>query len=151
MGLHKKIFCLKMTDSYFFVQCAAPACRLLFYRPERIMHEMSYMIRLVNLADETAKQQNAKRVSRIRVRIGETSGVLPEYLHKYYPKATAGTLLENSVLETEEDPVAAVCRDCGASYHPEKDFRYACPVCGSVRADLHGGRGVSLVSIEIDD
>lgn len=115
------------------------------------MHEMSYVLRLVNLAEEAAREQQAKRVTRILVSVGETSGVLPEYLHKYYTKAVQGTLLEGSVLETVDDPVVAICRDCGLSYHPEKEHRYACPACGSLRADLSGGRGVRLVNIEIDE
>nr|WP_027870423.1 hydrogenase maturation nickel metallochaperone HypA [[Eubacterium] cellulosolvens] len=114
------------------------------------MHEMSYVLRLVNLAEEAAREQNAKKVTRILVSVGETSGVLPEYLHKYYKKAVQGTLLEGSVLETEANPVAAVCKDCGTSYHPEKEHRYACPACGSNRAELSGGRGVRLMNVEIE-
>ena len=35
------------------------------------MHEMSYIIRLVNLAAKTAEEQNAKRVEKIVVKAGK--------------------------------------------------------------------------------
>lgn len=114
------------------------------------MHELSYVVRFVNLAEEHARSQHAARVTRITVEVGETSGVLPEYLQKYYPDATKGTLLEGSELVTIPLRVEAVCKDCGTHYHPERSNDYACPSCGSVRASYTGGRSVRLKSVEIE-
>ena len=47
------------------------------------MHEMSYVVRLVNQALDIKKEQ-AGKVTRLFVSVGEMTGVLPEYLYKYY-------------------------------------------------------------------
>ena len=51
------------------------------------MHEMSTVIRLVNMASSVAVENNATSVKKIKVAIGEMTGVLPEYVRKYYPEA----------------------------------------------------------------
>ena len=128
-----------------------PDIRERHYGAEQInMHEMSYVIRFVNLAEQTAREENAKRVISITVEVGETSGVLPEYLHKYYPDAVKGTLLEGSDLHVVSVPVEAVCGDCGTHYHPDRSNNYSCPACHSIRAKITDGRGVRLRTVEID-
>lgn len=111
---------------------------------------MSYVINFVNLALREAEAQHAEKVTAITVEVGETSGVLPEYLQKYYPEAVRGTIMEGSRLVTEPIPVEAVCSDCGTHYHPDRSNGYACPSCKSIRAKITGGRGVTLKAVEIE-
>ncbi len=120
------------------------------------MHEMSYVIRFVNLAAESILQEyqeekNAPAVISISVEVGEMSNVLPEYLQKYYPRVVKGTILEGSKLLTI--PVAAriLCEDCGNEYHPEKEHEYLCPRCKSARGKILSGRGVTLSEIVLEE
>lgn len=114
------------------------------------MHEMSYVIRFTNLALQTALQSGASKVYKVCVSVGEMTGVLPEYLHKYYPQAVKGTLLEDSVLETVMVPAKIRCEDCGCEYHPSREYEYKCPHCRSVRGKIIEGRGVTLTRIEME-
>lgn len=114
------------------------------------MHEMSYMLRLADLAIRRAEEQHAKRITKITVDVGETSGVIPYYLQKYLPEAAAGTILEGARMVTREIPVSAVCSDCGTSYKPSRENNYSCPSCRSIRAKMTGGRDVVLASMEIE-
>ncbi|WP_024866270.1 hydrogenase maturation nickel metallochaperone HypA/HybF [Butyrivibrio sp. FCS014] len=91
------------------------------------MHEMSYISRMVSLAIEVAQDNNAKKVKEIEVLIGKTSGVMPYYMHKYYPDAVKGTILEGAELICREVPVKALCEECGCEYFPNKDNRYFVP------------------------
>ncbi|MBQ7201028.1 MAG: hydrogenase maturation nickel metallochaperone HypA, partial [Eubacterium sp.] len=52
------------------------------------MHEMSYVVRLAEKAIQAAEEKNASTVISISLSVGEMTGVLPEYLHRYYPKVT---------------------------------------------------------------
>lgn len=114
------------------------------------MHEMSYMVRLVNKAAESAVERGAARVNRIVVSVGEMTDVLPEYLHRYYPTAVKGTLLEGSVLETRKEPVRIRCGGCGSTYHPGKENSYACPDCGDISGTVVSGRSVVLEQVEME-
>ena len=115
------------------------------------MHEMSSLIRIVNLASESAKAQgvpeNGLRVSEIRLQVGALTGLLTDYLIKYYPEASKGTLLEGSVLNVEEVPVETECLGCGGHYNPNKQNDYRCPCCRSTKGRIVGGRDTVLKQI----
>ena len=114
------------------------------------MHEMSYVVRLVNCAIEAAEKEKAVGVRRILVSVGEMTDVLPEYLKRYYPEAVKGTILEGSKLETTPEPARAECADCGNIYRPSKENGYACPKCKSARGKVISGRGVTLEQVELE-
>jgi len=113
------------------------------------MHELSTVVRMVNMAIEVAEENHARGVSSITVGIGEITDILPEYIHKYYPQATRGTILEGSEIITEIIPAEAVCDDCGAVFHPSRENSYRCTCCGSIRCKLTGGRDTVLRNVQI--
>jgi hydrogenase nickel incorporation protein HypA/HybF len=115
------------------------------------MHEMSYIMRLANMAAETAKANNATSVESVSIQVGEMTGLIPEYLHRYYPKAVEGTILEGSRLEIEFLPVKVRCKSCGCEYHPDKTNEYLCPSCHSAGSDLLQGREFLIKNMVIDD
>ena len=118
------------------------------------MHEMSYVVRMVNLAQKTVEQESEKntvsRVHKIVVQVGEMTGVIPMYLHRYYPEAVKGTALEGSELETEELPAQVRCTECETVYHPEVGNDYSCPNCKSIRGVVVEGREVRLKEVVLE-
>jgi hydrogenase nickel incorporation protein HypA/HybF len=115
------------------------------------MHEMSYITRMVNMAIEVAIANHAGRVRQIEVAIGKTSGVMPYYMHKYYPEASKGTILEGAELICKEVDVKALCEECGQEYTPHRDNHYLCPFCGGRKAHIIEGKGVTLTNVVIED
>ena len=115
------------------------------------MHEMSYIARMVAMAIEVAEENNAKKVKCIEVEIGKTSGVMPYYMHKYYPEASKGTIVEGAELICEEVPVKALCEECGSEYMPTREHRYLCPSCGGRKAHIIQGKGVTLKNVVIEE
>ena len=115
------------------------------------MHEMSYISRMVALAIEVAEENKAEKVKSIVVEIGKTSGVMPYYMHKYYPEAAKGTILEDAELICEEVPVKALCEECGKEDYPTSENRYLCTYCGGRKAHIVEGKGVTLKNIVIED
>ena len=108
------------------------------------MHEMSYVIKLVNLAAQTAKKENFSRITAIYADIGKMTGVLPYYMQKYYKQAVKGSMLENSALIISETEVKAECGGCGLEYTPDAAHDYLCPECGSGNCKITAGREVLL-------
>lgn len=111
------------------------------------MHELSYVVRFCNQAIETAEKNHALSVERVVVEVGEMTDIVPEYLHRYYPGATRGTILEGSELVTRIVPVRVRCGGCGQEYHPGRENDYRCPSCGSLLATLLQGRGLVLSQV----
>ena len=115
------------------------------------MHEMSYITKMVSLAMEVAKENNASKIKSITIQIGKTSGVLPYYMHKYIPAAAKGTMLEDAELICEEVTVKALCEECSREYYPDKSNGYLCPNCGGRKARIVEGKGVVLKNVIIED
>lgn len=125
-------------------------------RIEYNMHEMSYVVRMVNLAQKTVENELAKdarpfRVKKIVVSVGEMTGVIPMYLHRYYPEAVKGTLLEGSELETEDLPAMVRCLDCETEYHPSVENEYSCPNCRGIQGKVTQGRDVLLKEVVVEE
>ena len=114
---------------------------------EYSLHEMSYMIRLADIAIKECETHKAASPHTLVVEVGELTGVLPHYLQKYYPAVIQGTKLEGSALEVIRVPSEAVCDECGQHYHPEKEMDYRCPACRSLKARFIHGRELSVREI----
>ncbi len=112
------------------------------------MHEMSYVVRLVNQALDIKKEQ-AGKVPRLFVSVGEMTGVLPEYLYKYYPQAVEGTEIEGSELVVETVEAQVECAGCGGVYRPTRENKYLCPDCGDGHGRVIDGRDVRLERVEM--
>ncbi len=112
------------------------------------MHEMSYVIRLVNKALQAAETEGLGSVFEIHADIGKMTGVLPYYMQKYYKKAIEGTILENSRLIINEVAVKARCGSCSFEYEPDAAHDYLCPACGSGNCRIIAGREMTLTQIK---
>ncbi len=111
------------------------------------MHEMSYVVKLVNLALKKCEDENIAKVRKLVCEIGEMTGILPEYMVKYYKSGVKDTMLKDSELECIMIPVSAHCESCGAEYTPVKEHDYLCPECGSGLARIVHGREFILKEI----
>lgn len=114
------------------------------------MHEMSTMVRMVNLACEMVEKEGGGRLKSLTVSVGAMTGILPYYLKKYFPAASKGTFAEDAVLNVIEVPVKVKCMDCGKVYEPDKEYGRRCPGCGSIRGHILSGRDIVLDQVEIE-
>lgn len=111
------------------------------------MHELSYVINFINIAEQELPSDAVPQT--LEVTVGEMTGVMPEFLHKYYPDAVKGTRLEGSDLKVNLVPVTANCLSCGKDYHPGKENGYSCPHCGSKEAKLLRGRECEVTRVHL--
>jgi len=113
------------------------------------MHELSVCEALVDQLRDLAARESAQRITRVLLRIGPFSGVVPELLEHAFPVASAGTVAEGAELGIEDAPVRVRCRSCGAESAAEPG-RLVCGSCGDYRTDLLSGDEMLLVSVELE-
>ena len=116
------------------------------------MHEMSIVASLVEVLEEKARQAGATRVTAVKLRVGEMSGVVPELLTSAFEVYRKGTIAAGAVLEIEVVPVRPRCRSCGGtSWREEGGF--LCAACGSRDLEVVEGRDLVLerLEVEVDD
>ncbi len=112
------------------------------------MHEMSLIENILEIAQTQTIQQGAEKIHRIRLRVGQLSGVVPEALIFAFDVLTQGTLAAGSKLEIESIPVACHCPHCDLEFQPT-DWIYECPQCQTISTEIQQGRELELVALEV--
>ena len=114
------------------------------------MHEMGIVVSFVKMAEEYAVKNNAAKVLKVVLQLGEISGIESRYLSEFYPVVVEGTLLEGSQLVMETTEASVFCTDCATTYNPIKT-ELKCPNCGGERCDVIDGRGLFIKEIGIEE
>jgi hydrogenase nickel incorporation protein HypA/HybF len=114
------------------------------------MHELSIAESIVEAVRQHEAVRGGRRVARIGVRVGETSGVNAEALAFCFDIAIRGTFLEGAALDLDRVPVVFRCESCGHEFEPV-EFDPRCPRCGDERGRLVGGDELALAYLELED
>lgn len=111
------------------------------------MHEYSIVRALLDRVEQEARDRGATAVHRLRVRLGELSGVEPDLLATAYRTFRERTRCADAELDLV--PVAAAwgCPRCGRAIAPGCFLR--CPEC-AVPARLSAGDEIVLERIEME-
>ena len=113
------------------------------------MHEISVLQKAVDLAEQTAIDNNISRISYLTLEVGELSGYVPVFFHKYYPIVTeTKPVFDGSELKIISVPGEALCKDCSAMYNVMRN-EGKCPECGSRSKKILGGQQFRVLEIGI--
>jgi hydrogenase nickel incorporation protein HypA/HybF len=115
------------------------------------MHELSVAQALVELVAEQLAGEFPVRVLSVRLRIGALSGVVAEALSFAYDSATAGTVLEGSVLDVEGVAAVVFCPQCAEERELQSLSSLRCPVCSFPAPKLVRGRELEVTWVEVAD
>jgi hydrogenase nickel incorporation protein HypA/HybF len=112
------------------------------------MHEVGIMQEGVRMAVETARARQAGRITRLTLRVGAMSGVVPEALQFAFEMVSLGTIAEGAALDILTVPAACWCAACAEEFQCE-DFLNECPRCHALSGELRRGRELDLASVEV--
>jgi hydrogenase nickel incorporation protein HypA/HybF len=107
------------------------------------MHELAITEEIVALVSERAR---GRKVTRVVLRIGKLSGVLPDAVRFCFAVCAVDTALEGAELTILEPPGTARCRACGAEV--ALDSPYGACACGAF--DLVWLTGEELLIQEVE-
>lgn len=113
------------------------------------MHEWGLACQLVDRIAEEGRTRGADRITRVRVRVGSLSGVVPEALTFGFEAAAKGTIIATDALLCEEIPAEAVCNACKTRY-PDPDGLDLCPSCHSADKKIVAGTEMETVSFAME-
>jgi hydrogenase nickel incorporation protein HypA/HybF len=112
-----------------------------------IVHEWSIVESLLARAGAEAIARRGAKVTKLRVKIGELSGVEASLLSAAFETFRARTPCAGATLEIEPVPAVWSCRSCGRAIAP--GHRLRCDGCGSP-ARLAQGDEIVLERIEME-
>ncbi|MDO8282654.1 MAG: hydrogenase maturation nickel metallochaperone HypA [Thermodesulfovibrionia bacterium] len=115
------------------------------------MHEVSIALSMMDELARIAKENNAKHIIAVNLRIGNASGIVTDSL-KF---AFDAIKLENPLISTaeifiEEVPLEYECKECKNSFQLESIHFPSCPFCKSYKLKLLSGEEMDIVNIELE-
>jgi hydrogenase nickel incorporation protein HypA/HybF len=113
------------------------------------MHEVAIVRGIVSTALEAAERNQAERISRVSVVLGDLTHVTEESLRFHFEILSQGTAAEHAEVVVRTEQGLVTCRDCGEQNPATSEP--VCPACGSVRIERVGGDQCYVESIDIDE
>ena len=113
------------------------------------MHELGLTKNIIDLVAKEAEKSGFTRTLEIRMKLGEYSDVVPEYILDLFPYAAKGTVAEGAQLFFEHVSGRFQCRGCG--YEGPVDRKKACcPDCGGTALKMTAGREFFVDSLKVE-
>ena len=113
------------------------------------MHELALTRSLIDLVQTESEKQGFQKALEIRLKVGEYSGVVPDYILDLFPYASKGTACEGASLVFETVPGVFRCADCGYE-GPVERRRACCPRCESSALRMTSGREFFVDSLKVE-
>jgi hydrogenase nickel incorporation protein HypA/HybF len=114
------------------------------------MHELSIAKGIIDIVREAVPEKNTGRVTSVHVKVGASSGVVPECLDFSFTALVAGSPLAQVQLNIELVPFAAECLSCKKSFENTAGL-VVCPECGGRKTRVISGIELHVTEIELTD
>ena len=104
---------------------------------------------ILEIAEREAAKHNSSRITRIKLQIGEFTGVVKEALEFSFEVIKQGTLAEDAQLEIEVIKLRKRCPGCDEVFESKDQFDFFCPRCNAP-AQIISGREMQIEYIDLD-
>jgi len=113
------------------------------------VHELAITQNILDIAISEAKAAGAGQITKIRLVIGELSGVVGECVQFYFDFLKKDSIAENASIDFEVIPAKLHCRDCQTNFKLE-DSSWVCPGCHGTSLEITEGQNCFIESIEVE-
>jgi hydrogenase nickel incorporation protein HypA/HybF len=114
------------------------------------MHELGIAQSIYDIVQQSVPEELAPDVRKVRIRIGQFAGVVPDSLDFCFNILVGETPMKNAKLCIEQIPLMSECRECSCRFQVE-DYNFLCPSCGSANLELVSGKELEIVDIEVEE
>lgn len=114
------------------------------------MHELPVTQGILQVALDTAQQNQAQSITDIHLVIGTMSSIADDSVQFYFDFLSRETLAAGARLHFRRSPATATCWQCRHQFEVALPLAAECPVCGSAQLRVAGGREFYVESIEIE-
>jgi hydrogenase nickel incorporation protein HypA/HybF len=114
------------------------------------MHEMGVAAQIIQIAESAIPEDYDGPVTKINVRIGKMSSIVPESLKFCFEVSSEDTKLKGAEFVVEEVPVVFLCKECKKETEADGP-QFSCQACGGNSIKIVSGKELEITSIEIDD
>ena len=113
------------------------------------MHELGIVMNVLEQVDAVATENNAEKVLKVTMEVGEVSSIVPELFTDAFNWAKKKTsFLKDAALEMIIIEGRTYCQSCGETYKTT-EYGKKCPHCGSGETYLLTGDQVIIKDIAV--
>jgi len=115
------------------------------------MHELPFAKSIFNAVMKKAEENEATRVCKVVIEVGELRDFVPDIVDKYWMYVTRGSMAEDSHIEMHVIPATISCHRCQTIYPVNRAQLYLtrCPQCNCDTGTMVTGRKLRITGIEI--
>ncbi len=113
------------------------------------MHELAITQDMFDIVMKQAAEATAQKVTRVKLVIGEMTGVVADSVQFYFDLLSKGTIAEGATINIKPVPAKVKCRTCGRESEL-KPFDFTCPHCGGTSLEVVAGNELVVESIEVE-
>ena len=114
------------------------------------MHELAVTEYVFNLVKKQAEANNAQKISKINLLMGDQCDYVPEIIEEYLQVMSEGTPLEGVKVAAEYKQSTVQCKSCGAEF-TRHEFKDCCPKCQSKDLKLNRCTDFVVKNIEVSE
>jgi hydrogenase nickel incorporation protein HypA/HybF len=112
------------------------------------MHELGIAQDILEIVKQAVPEDQAASVRRIRIRVGQLSGVVPDSLEFCFQAIVSETPMHQAGLAIEQAPTVFQCRKCSHQFEVN-DLEFQCRACESPDLELISGKELDIIEIEL--
>lgn len=114
------------------------------------MHEYSVVSSLIEMCEEYAHKNNASKVEKIIVGIGERSGMDKSlFMSAFETFREESEVCKDAILDIVDEKIKLKCKKCGHEFSPQNLEYGFCPECKDTELEFLEGRDMRLLSLEM--
>lgn len=113
------------------------------------MHEISVAQSVLDIAFSEMEKHASLGINKIKISIGEFSGVVKEALEFAFEVLTPDTAAAGAEIEINIVPLAAKCSRCGPVACRLSDLNFLCPTCGGP-VNVTAGREMKVDYLDLE-
>jgi len=113
------------------------------------MHEMAIAQGILDIVLKTAAENDATKVTGIKLLIGQMTQIQPESLQFGFEALSIGSIAEGANLEIKIVPLVGQCNSCRQEFSIER-YCFVCPHCNSTSVHLVSGRELTVEYLEVE-
>ena len=113
------------------------------------MHEMALCESMIDIVEDQARREGARRVLAVYLEVGALAAVDAESLRFCFDAVTRGTVADGARLEIDRPAGQGWCLGCDSQVSIGQRFD-PCPLCGSNRVQVTGGDEMRITELEVE-
>ena len=113
------------------------------------MHEMAIAQSVLDIAFGEMDRRAATTLRKVKISIGEFSGVVREALEFAFEVLKPDTRAAKAEFEIEVVPLEAACVSCGPGTCHVHDLHLSCPICGQTM-QIVSGREMKVDYVDLE-